>query len=246
VPLPRRRTLPPHPRAHIAQARSHTAAKLIYQELRDDIIAMRIAPGQPINEKSVALAHGVSRTPVREALLQLAGEHLVEIFPQSGTFATRIPIGALPEAILVRKALEDLTVRRAAQNADATQVEALQQLVDRQQKLERRGDRDGFHAADDAFHAAIAEAGGHSGVWQLIEKVKIQVDRYRRLTLPMPGRMGRVVDEHAAVVAAIAAGNADQAGAAMAVHLDGLSASIGDIRDLNPEFFDIPAARPSR
>jgi GntR family transcriptional regulator, rspAB operon transcriptional repressor len=246
LPLARRRTLSPRPRARIAKARGHTAANLVYQALRDDIVAMRIAPGQPINEKSVALDHGVSRTPVREALLQLAGEHLVDIFPQSGTFVTRIPLAALPEAILVRKALEDLTVRRAAEDADAAVVAGLRQIVDRQQKLERRGDRDGFHAADDGFHAAIADAGGHPGIWRLIEKVKIQVDRYRRLTLPMPGRMGRVVDEHAAVVAAIAAGDPDQAAAAMATHLDGLNASIGDIRDLNPEFFDIPIERPPR
>jgi len=212
----------------------------VYRALHDDIVAMRISPGQPINEKAVALDHGVSRTPVREALLQLAGERLVEIFPQSGTFVTRIPIAALPEAILVRKALEELTARRAAENAGPAQVAILRQFIDRQQKLERRGDRDGFHAADDGFHAAIAEAAGHPGIWRLIEQVKMQVDRYRRLTLPVPGRMGRVVDEHAIVVAAIAAGDPKQASAAMAAHLDGLSASIADVRDLNPEYFELP------
>jgi DNA-binding GntR family transcriptional regulator len=60
------------------------------------------------------------------------------------------------------------------------------------------------------------------------------------LTLPVPGRMSRVVDEHAAVVAAIAAGAPDQASAAMAAHLNGLSASIADVRDLNPEYFELP------
>ena len=106
MPLPHRKPAsPPLPRP-TASARSHTAANLIYRTLRDDIVAMRMTPGEPINEKAVALKHGMSRTPVREALLRLAGEHLVEIFPQSGTFVTRIPMAALPEAILVRKALE--------------------------------------------------------------------------------------------------------------------------------------------
>jgi DNA-binding GntR family transcriptional regulator len=224
----------------MAPARSHTAANLVYRALRDDIVAMRISPGHPINEKAVAFDHGVSRTPVREALLRLAGERLVEIFPQSGTFVTRIPIAALPEAILVRKALEELTARRAAENAGPAQIATLRQFIDRQQKLDRRGDRDGFHLADDGFHAAVAEAAGHPGIWRLIEQVKMQVDRYRRLTLPVPGRMGRVVDEHASVVAAIAAGDPQQASAAMATHLDGLSASIADVRDLNPEYFELP------
>jgi DNA-binding GntR family transcriptional regulator len=245
VPLTRRKpaSLQPLPR-QTAPARSRTAANLVYRALRDDIVAMRMIPGEPINEKAMALRHGVSRTPVREALLRLAGEHLVEIFPQSGTFVTRIPIAALPEAILVRKALEELTARQAAERAAAEHVTALQQSIEQQQKLARQGDRNRFHDADDAFHAAIAAAAGHPGIWRLILQVKLQLDRYRRLTLPVPGRMTRVVDEHAAVVAAIAARDSAGAGAAMAAHLDGLSASIRDVRDLNPKYFDVPAETP--
>jgi len=251
---PRRLKTPsaPRPPLAIAQARTRTAAAVVHHALRDDIIAMRIAPGQPINEKSVALMHGVSRTPVREALLRLAGERLVEIFPQSGTFVARIPLAMLPEAILVRKALEGVTVRGATERADTVLIATLRRLIDGQRELERRGDRDRFHAADDAFHAAIADAAGHPGIWQLIEQVKVQVDRFRRLTLPVPGRMGRVVEEHAAVVAAMAAGDADRAVAAMGAHLDGLSASIRDVRDVNPNYFELApleiatAKRPDR
>jgi DNA-binding GntR family transcriptional regulator len=245
VPLARRKPASPQPLPRsVTPARSRTAANLVYRALRDDIVAMRITPGEPINEKAMALKHGVSRTPVREALLRLAGEHLVEIFPQSGTFVTRIPIAALPEAILVRKALEELTARQAAERAAAEQVTALQQSIERQQKLARQGDRNRFHDADDAFHAAIAAAAGHPGIWRLILQVKLQLDRYRRLTLPVPGRMSRVVDEHAAVVAAIVTRDPAGAAAAMAAHLDGLSASIRDVRDLNPKYFDVPAETP--
>ena len=241
MPLTRRKPAPPQPLPRpIASSRSHTAANLIYRALRDDIVAMRMTPGEPINEKALGLKHGVSRTPVREALLRLADENLVEIFPQSGTFVTRIPIAALPEAILVRKALEELTVREAAQNAGADQVAALRQSIDQQQMLARQGDRNRFHDADDAFHAAIAETAGRPGIWRLILQVKLQLDRYRRLTLPVPGRMNRVVDEHAVVVAAIAAHDPIAAGSAMAAHLDGLSASIRDVRDLNPKYFEMP------
>lgn len=234
------------PRLVPAQARSHTVATQVYRALRTDIIAMRIAPGQAINEKAVGLKHGVSRTPVREALLRLAGEQLVEIFPQSGTFVTRIPMGALPEAILVRKALEDLTVRRAAERADAAGIDALRGFVDLAKELEKSGDYDGFHAADENFHATIAEIAGHPGIWQIVEQVKVQVDRYHRLTLPVPGRMGRVVAEHTTLVEAIASGDPGRAGAAMAAHLDGLSGSIRDVRDLNPDYFDLTPSPSGR
>jgi DNA-binding GntR family transcriptional regulator len=243
---PEERQTAVRPRLVPAQARSHTVATQVYRALRTDIIAMRIAPGQAINEKAVGLKHGISRTPVREALLRLAGEQLVEIFPQSGTFVTRIPMAALPEAILVRKALEDLTVRRAAERADAGGIAALRGFVDHAKELENRGDYDGFHAADESFHATIAEIAGHPGIWQIVEQVKVQVDRYRRLTLPVPGRMGRVVAEHAALVDAIASGDPMRAGAAMAAHLDGLSASMRDVRDLNPDYFDLSPAVPGQ
>jgi DNA-binding GntR family transcriptional regulator len=220
-----------------SQGRTGTAANLIYAELRQDIVSLRRKPGDPILEKVIAVAHGVSRTPVREALLRLADEQLVEIRPQSGTFVGRIPIGALPERILVRKVLEELTSSLAAQRARREQVAGLHELVDDQRRLAAAGDRDRFHEADEAFHAAIADAAGHPGIWTLIQQVKVQVDRLRRLSLPVPGRMRHTADEHAAVVTAIEAGDAARAAASMGAHVHALQASIGDLRDLNPSFF---------
>ena len=217
--------------------RAGNTAHLVHRELRDDIVSMRRKPGEPIVEREIALAHGVSRTPVREALLRLAGEELVDIFPQSGTFVARIPVAALPEAILMRTALEQTTARLAAERADASNLARLRELIERQRRVEARGDGNRFHDADEAFHAAIAEAAGHPGIWRFIEQVKIQVDRYRRLTLPVLGRMRRVLKEHAAIVAAIEAHDAPGAAAAMAAHLEALRASIGDVRDLNPDYF---------
>ncbi|HEV3184415.1 MAG TPA: GntR family transcriptional regulator [Xanthobacteraceae bacterium] len=236
MPAPHRQSDVP-PRSGIGRPRAHNAAHRVYRDLRDDIVSMRRQPGQPIVEKEIALKRGVSRTPVREALLRLADEALVDIFPQSGTFVARIPASALPEAILMRTALEQTTARLAAERADAGQLARLNGLIDRQRRVAARGDRDRFHAADEAFHAAIAAAAGHPGIWRFIEQVKIQVDRYRRLTLPVPGRMGRVLDEHKQVLAAIAAHDPDGAAAAMAAHLEALRASIGDVRDLNPDYF---------
>ncbi len=234
---------PPRAAARIVQVRSRTAANLIYTSLRHDIVSMRLSPGQPVNEKQLALDHGVSRTPVREALLRLAGENLVDIFPQSGTFVARIPVAALPEAVMVRKALEDLTVRLTAQNANAQQVAALRDSLDEQRAFARRGDRIRFHAADQNFHAAIAEIAGHPNVWQLVQQVKVQVDRFCMLTLPAPGRMKVLIEEHAAIVTAIAAHDSAKAAAAMTAHLDGLEASIRDVGGLNPDFFDFPENR---
>ena len=209
----------------------------ILADLRSQIVSLRRLPGAPVSEKEIAAEYRVSRTPVREALLRLADEGLVEIFPQSGTFVARIPVSALPEAVLIRKTLEEASARLAAEHAQRSHVIGLWSMVERQRECGGAEDREGFHLADEAMHGAIAEAAGCPGFWTLAQQVKLQVDRYRRLTLPQAGRMARVVEEHAAVIAAIEAHDPDRAAALMGAHLDGLLQGFGDIRHLNPDFF---------
>ena len=213
------------------------ARSAIYAELRAQIISLQRRPGAPIFENQIARAYGVSRTPVREVVLKLADEGLIEIFPQSGTFVARIPLASLPEAIVIRKALEQTSAQLAAAEASRSRTVAIEAILERQREAERAGDHAAFHAADEAFHAALAEAGGCPGIWRLVSQVKVHVDRYRRLTLPQAGRMERVIAEHAEILAAVEAGDAAGAGDAMAAHLDGLAADIPDIRRLNPGYF---------
>lgn len=198
---------------------------------------MRRKPGEAIVEKQIAEAHGVSRTPVREALLRLADEGLIEIFPQSGTFVSRIPLDALPEAIVIRKALECAAVRYAAERATRSQIALLRANIELQHEMGVAGDHLGFHEADEALHALIAETAGYPGFWTFAQQVKVQVDRYRLLTLPKPGRMGSVIGEHLAIVDAIASHDPALAAARMAAHLDALQMRIGEERGSTPDFF---------
>src|ERR1700756_1036114 len=188
-----------------ARPRRTTASSRIYSELRNELVSLRRRPGEAISEAEIALSYGLSRTPVREAILKLADEGLVDIFPQSGIFVSRIPLAALPEAIIVRKALEETTAGMAAQRATPSQIMNLQAIVQLQREADAGGDREGFHQADEAFHACIAEIAGYPGIWRLILQVKVHVDRYRRLTLPVAGRMTQVIAEHEPILAALAA-----------------------------------------
>lgn len=214
-----------------------TSAALVYERLHEDIIALRIRPGASLSENELASSFGVSRTPVREALLRLADESLVEIVPKSGTTVSRIPYAQIGEAIVIRKALEEVTVREASRRATKSQFTGLWALVERQREAAKADDRIGFHAADEAFHAAIAEAAGYPGIWRLVNQVKVQVDRMRHLTLPEGGRMMRVTKEHAAVLAAMEKRDGDKAVAAMRNHLDGLEHSLPEIRRRNADLF---------
>ena len=224
----------------IGRPRGATAASKIYSDLRTELLSLQRRPGEAISEAEIALSYGVSRTPVREAILKLSDEGLLEIFPQSGIIVSRIPVAALPEAIIIRKALEETTARLAAERATTSQILVLRATLERQREAEAAKDSDAFHQADEMFHATIAEIAGHPGIWKLIQQVKVHIDRYRRLTLPQIGRIAQVIAEHEAILAAIEARDGPGAGIAMDRHLEGLLGSITATQSINPEFFDEP------
>src|SRR5712671_4028644 len=167
--------------------RAATAASKIYSDLRIELVSLQRRPGEAISEAEIALSYGVSRTPVREAILKLSDEGLLEIYPQSGIFVSRIPVAALPEAIIIRKALEETTARLAAERATSSQILALRSVLERQREASAAKDSSAFHQADELFHATIAGVAGYPGIWKFIQQVKVHVDRYRRLTLPQQG-----------------------------------------------------------
>lgn len=215
--------------------RGEPVSAAIRAALRADIVALRRKPGEAISEKDIAAHFGVSRTPVREALLRLRDENLVEILPQSGTFVARISVPELVEAIVVRTSLEGTMARLAAERADAAGLAAIAETIARQEKASRSGDQEAFHQADEDFHSAIAAAAGHPRVWNLVQTVKLQLDRYRRLTLPAPGRMATVIAEHRPILAAIRARDPERAAAAMASHLEALR-GFADARFIPPAY----------
>lgn len=217
--------------------RAATASSKIYSDLRAELVSLQRVPGEAVSEAAIALSYGVSRTPVREAILKLSDEGLLEIFPQSGIFVSRIPIAALPEAILIRKALETTTAQLAAERATSSQILALHSIVERQREANSAGDSDTFHRADEMFHATISEVAGYPGIWTLIQQVKVHVDRYRMLTLPQEGRIARVIAEHETILSAIEAHDASSARSAMEFHLERLLSHISATQSLNPEFF---------
>ncbi len=232
----------------LGQIRSIPASARIQAALREQIVGMRLLPGAPLSEKEIAESHGVSRTPVREAMLRLAEERLVDIYPQYGTFVARIRTRDLKDAMVIREALERVSVREAAARATDEGLAELARLVSLQRFTDVAGDVDAFYAADEAFHEALARQSGHPNLWRVVRQEKAQLDRCRHLTLPIAGRRARVIEQHQAVVEAIVARDADAAEAAMAAHLADVLPSFEQLTLAHPDYFDLTAtsARPPR
>lgn len=217
------------------------ASDRVLESLRAAIRSLTLKPGERLDEPQIARAHGVSRTPAREAILALAQEGLVSVRPQAGTFVALIDADALPETMEARRVLEELLARRAAERKAAP--EPFREALRLQREAARAEDAAAFLAADHAFHAALAQAAQAPRIGAMAAKLRGGVDRFRALNPAPPGRMKRAADEHEAIVAEIARGEAKAAARAMRRHLAALGDDVAGVRARHPQYFT-PAGGP--
>lgn len=192
----------------------------IYEILRRAIVHLDMTPGAAISEKDICAEFDVSRTPVREALQKLAEEGLVVVFPHSGTYVSRISYAVAEEGFLIRRALEIEGIRRAVTRIDDAQVELLQASIARMRTILADGRLGDYLDEDDVFHAKIAGISGFPRIWKFIALAKVDLDRMRQLSAPVPGHLAEVTEQHAAIAHALERRSADQAELAMRIHLD--------------------------
>lgn len=218
--------------------RTRLATVQVYERIRDDIVALRLKPGQALSVNDLAAQFGTSRSPVREAIIRLANEGLVEIFPQSGTRVSPIRMSDVREVYFVRRAVEAALVQQLAREHAPEQVKALRGIVSQQKECVGKDDIPGFYKLDEFFHHSIAEFAGYPGVWRLMHVQKFQMDRLRHFVLPMPSRPKKIVKEHKAIIECIANGDPEGAGEAMGHHLQQVFVIQEVLSESHPEYFE--------
>jgi len=218
------------------EARPSMAAQ-VHAYLKRALLTLQLRPGEPLSEKELSVRLGVSRTPVREALIKLADEGLVDILPQRGTFVAPIRVSEVAEAQFVREALEVAVVRRVAQEATPELVRALEDNLAQQAEAIRAQDLELFMRLDEALHRRLSDEVRLARAWKVIQSVKGQLDRVRYLSLPEPGHLALLQVQHAAIVEAIAARDVERAGEAMRTHLNEVFGSVRVLMRSRPEFF---------
>jgi DNA-binding GntR family transcriptional regulator len=233
--VPVRQSEPALTRAH--RLRGGAAWQHVYAHLREAIVSVELEPGRQLSENDLAVRIGVSRTPIREALVRLRDDRLVEIVPQLGTFVARISPAALADAQFVRESLECAAVRLAAQYPDAEAVQTLEAILQRQAETHADGDLDRFYILDDEFHRALCNLSGREIAWELSQRASGHLNRIRRLSLEQPNYIPEMIEEHHAVLAAIANGKPAQGEKALRHHLRMVLSSLPDIEAIHPEFF---------
>lgn len=216
--------------------RTRLATPQVLEKLRDAILSLELVPGTVLARQELADLFGVSQTPVREALLRLSEEGLVDVFPQHATLVSRIDIAAARQAHFLRRSIELELVHQLAQEAPAGLVEQMKVTIAQQAALasaQRYGD---FVAADRAFHRLMYEAAGVPGLWELVGRNSGHVDRLRRLHLPTAGKTEAILRDHRAIVRGIAAKDPAAAQAALRKHLSGTLSAVDEICRQYPDY----------
>jgi DNA-binding GntR family transcriptional regulator len=191
----------------------------VYEEIRGAIVDLRLEPGAPLREAAIATQLGVSKTPVREALGRLEQEGLVEATSFKGAVVTDYSERDLQEIYELRELLEGVAVRAAATEADDATLAALHEVIERSRAARDAEDLALLAELLGRFDQIIFEQVENARIRNLIETLRAHLTRIGKLTEEIPGRVEASVEEHAAIVEAIARGDADEAERAMRVHI---------------------------
>ncbi|WP_036970022.1 GntR family transcriptional regulator [Promicromonospora kroppenstedtii] len=220
-----------------ARVRGENTRRLVHTWLRRQIIGLELAPGEPLSEAEIGSRLGVSRTPVRESLILLAEEGLVEVFPQRGSFVGPIRYEDVVSAQFVREAIECSSLEQGGSLVTAGDVAELRALIVRQHEAERAEDAGAFFDLDEEFHLRLMRACGHESAWRIVASAKAQMDRARRLSLPEGGKMTGLIEQHESVVDALDLGDVVAAVARLREHLRVVLQDITHIQAERPELF---------
>ena len=219
--------------------RTRQSVPQIFEALREEIISVQLEPGTVLQRAEIAAHYGVSQTPVRDALQRLGEEQLVDIYPQHATVVSRIDLAAALQAHFLRRSIELEILRTLCQLAPAAHealMLKLQQHLKLQEGLLKPLDVPALAAADQAFHKELYEAADVGPLLELVRKRSGHVDRLRRLNLPAKGKAQAIVQDHRAIVAALARQDAEAAEQALRRHLAGTLSFIDGIQERFPEW----------
>lgn len=192
-------------------------------DLRDrleaEILSGQRPPGSRLDESKLAQHFGVSRTPVREALRELAAADLVVLRPRQGAVVASVTVTQLLHMFEVMAELESFCAKLAARRMTAQEREHLAAVHVRCGELATQGHTNAYYDANRTFHEVIYAGSHNSYLEETTRAMRNRLSPYRRFQLNHPGRVMKSWKEHQAVVDAIANGDAETAAAAMSHHV---------------------------
>ena len=195
-------------------------AKMAYEAIRKSILSGQWKIGELYNEKAIAADLGISRTPVREALLELASQDLIIFLPRRGLMVNRFTRRDVDEIFELRKAIELAAVEKITVTSPPFDLFEIEDALLSQRKAVKQKDYLAFMEADRLFHTSVSELTSNRRLIAILDNIRDMIHVMGAKALALEGRAVEVIKEHQTILEAVKKGNIEEARRAMAYHLD--------------------------
>jgi DNA-binding GntR family transcriptional regulator len=226
-----------HTRKRYLTKKSDSIQGTVYTALRKSIINLNLLPGKAISEKEISLKFNVSRTPVREAFIQLANEGLVEIFPQKETLVSKIDETRVNQEFFLRESLERAVLELFIERSAPGDFSGMEACLEKQKEAYDGKDYTGFLTWDNNFHKAIFDASGQDLSWNVMESMGGHYYRVRLLSTWLSGIPKSIVSQHKKLLASLKKKDSAKARSLLDEHLHQLPAEMRELQKEYPQYF---------
>lgn len=218
--------------------RQDTVTNMVYSVMRKAILDMSLQPGETLSEKEIAAQFAVSKTPIREAFIRLGREGLLDIYPQRGTYVSKISVSRCKEERFLREALEKATFEFYMENPSEESLGKLKYSIQKQKEVYPLGDAQLNMKYDDAFHDVFFDATGNGLSKMIIRSYAVNYQRTRLLSVKMQGNIGELnTTQHEEMYRAVVEKDIDLAHGVFTAHLQKLFTEIDEIVEAFPDYF---------
>jgi len=194
-------------------------AKTALKALRQSILSNELISGKIYNEKSLARDLGISRTPVREALLELSSKRLVKFLPQKGVIVSTFSQKDIEDVFEIRTVLEVFAIKKVCQHFETIDFSLLKDCLEEQKKAADNCDTHRFLKADRKFHMGLIRMTENNYLMDMMNDIRDMMHLMGFKALGLEGRMDEVVSEHELVMQAVTLGDTEKSVSLMEHHL---------------------------
>lgn len=216
---------------------------LVYEELKRNIMSMKLEPGQTMSTQEIATKLNVSRTPVREAFLRLQSEGLVEMIPQRETMVSKISLKRVEQEKFIRECLEMGVIRKFMDKSGCEVEKNMAELIQLQKKCGEEKDFVGFLEADDQFHKVLFDVTGQEMAWETIASRNGHYNRLRILYVQRDTAMQESIEQHHKIATLLESGSREEAARALSSHVRRLDIDEAGLIAQYPDYFESEGER---
>lgn len=199
--------------------RNKSLKEQAYDILKEMVLTGKLEQGELYNEKSIAEVLGVSRTPVREALLELSREGMVKFLPSKGIQVRKITEKQVREVFEIRRIIEGHIIQSVAKALTPSEIKKIEAILKKQESLSRRNENSAFIETDKEFHLFLASKMGNQQMRAILQNLRDQIQVMGSRAIKVGSRVDQVLTEHRRILSALKEGDGKRAAKELMQHL---------------------------